>query len=279
MTQPIPADHVIGDSGHTNDHNSVVTTLTNFNALIAALQTAVATLQGNTANLFYTTGGNVCNIQDLVTALATVNLQATNRDTGVDIFDVFYGTQKVFSFNSYGDIKLFPSTISHTAFTIQGLAGQTANLWQIMNSAGTVLASIGPTGNLVVSGNLRAQGQVNGTNPTTGNAETWHPFNPLSNSWAVPSGGFAQYRITPQNELQISALIQAPASSVNGVTIATFPAGYRPASMHQPVVSTSALIGSVGNGYVTITSGGVMQSSNIGAGATVGIEAKIPLDV
>ena len=80
------------------------------------------------------------------------------------------------------------------------------------------------------------------------------------------------------NELQISAVITAPGSSVNGVTIATFPAGYRPASTHNFVVATSALTGT-GNGNMTITSGGVMQSANIGAGASVGIEVKIPLDL
>lgn len=118
-----------------------------------------------------------------------------------------------------------------------------------------------------------------GTSTEPETRETWHSFAPLSNSWSVPSGGFAQYRITPQNELQISAVIQAPGSSVNGVTIATFPVNYRAASTHRFVVATDTLIASVGNGWFSITSGGVMQSNNIGASAVVGIETRIPLDL
>lgn len=116
--------------------------------------------------------------------------------------------------------------------------------------------------------------------PSTSNAETWHNFNPLSNSWSVPSNGYANYRLTPQNELQISAWIQAPAASQNSVTIATFPAGYRPVSKHGVRCAADGISSTgAGNGFFTITSGGVMQATGIAASANCYIEEKVPLDV
>ena len=57
-------------------------------------------------------------------------------------------------------------------------------------------------------------------------AGPWASFAPLSADWSV--SGIARYRLTADNELQLDAVIQAPGSSVNGVTIATFPLGFRP---------------------------------------------------
>lgn len=128
-------------------------------------------------------------------------------------------------------------------------------------------------------GNVVAQQPGTSTSPQT--QETWHPFNPLSNSWTVPAGGLALYRLTVQNELQISATIQAPGISQNNVTIATFPVGYRPVSTHGfPVFTTLALnnAGGVSPG-MTITSAGVMQAQGITPLGVVSFEVKIPLDV
>lgn len=117
-------------------------------------------------------------------------------------------------------------------------------------------------------------------NQTPATQETWHAFSPLSNSWSVPAGGFAQYRITVQNELQISAVILAPSSSADNVTIATFPVGYRPLSTHIfPVAGGAIPTGATTYPQMTLTSAGVMQAQGVAVSATVGIEVKVPLDV
>lgn len=116
--------------------------------------------------------------------------------------------------------------------------------------------------------------------PGTSNSESWHAFNPLSGSWSVPSNGYANYRLTPMNELQISAWILAPATSQNGVTIATFPSAYRPVSKHGISCATDGISSTgAGNGFFTITNGGVLQSTGIAASSNCYIEEKIPLDV
>ncbi len=121
---------------------------------------------------------------------------------------------------------------------------------------------------------------VPGTSTSPATQETWHSFAPLSSSWTVPGSGFSSYRITPMNELQISAWIKAPNGSQNNVTIATFPVGYRPLSTHGFPIGADIANNSAGNSscLMTITSGGVMQSGGVGALSNVYIEAKIPLD-
>ena len=145
---------------------------------------------------------------------------------------------------------------------------------------------VGNLGEYFQATTIDVQGQVFAA--PGGTEETWHAFNPLSNSWAVPTNGYAQYRLTPMNELQISAWITSPQSStVNGVTIATFPSGYRPLSTHGFPVACDLMESSYvpGNGSpsMTITSGGVLQSFGCGGGsgtkANIYFEVKIPLDV
>lgn len=122
--------------------------------------------------------------------------------------------------------------------------------------------------------------QQPGTSTTPQTQETWHQFNPLSNSWSVPGSGYANYRITPNNELQISAFIAAPGTGQNNVTIATFPSGYRPVSTHGFAVACDAVLASpTTSPMMTITSGGVLKSQGIGNNANVYFEVRIPLDV
>lgn len=113
----------------------------------------------------------------------------------------------------------------------------------------------------------------------------WDNFNPLSNSWSVPSGGYAKYRLWPAvNVLEISAWIKSPGSSqVNSVTIATFPSGFRPASTHGFAVAADLLPASINQSpMMTITSGGVMQAQGVGGNpgnANVYFNVRLPLDV
>lgn len=113
--------------------------------------------------------------------------------------------------------------------------------------------------------------------------ETWHSTGALSNSWAR-TGGFFFYRLTAENELQLSATIIGPsASTVNNVTIFTFPVGYRPLSNHSfPVASSILTASNTASPQMTLTSGGVLTSQAVGGNpgsSTVSFEVKIPLGV
>lgn len=111
--------------------------------------------------------------------------------------------------------------------------------------------------------------------------ETWHSFAPLGGSWTVPSGGYAKYKITPENELRISAWIKAPGASANLPTvIAVFPVNYRPVSTQGFPCGTDGINGAAtGNGFFTVDSSGNLGSTGVLTSANCYINAKIPLDV
>jgi hypothetical protein len=155
---------------------------------------------------------------------------------------------------------------------------------QIENDLGGVRGAVDAMGEYaefttaVVAGVVVAQQPATSTEPMT--QETWHSFNPLSDSWLVPAGGYAKYRITPMNELQICAWIKAPGASVNGMTIATFPVGYRPLSVQGlPCGADGINAAATGNGFFTVDTSGNLQSTGILTSANCYINGKIPLDV
>lgn len=128
---------------------------------------------------------------------------------------------------------------------------------------------------------IDARAGSNGTGEIT--IDTWHSFTP-GNSWTVPTGGFAQYRLTPTNELQISAQLNGPSgSTVNGVTIVTFPAAYRPVSTHWFPVTTNLYPSSnTSTPRMSIDSTGALQAQGVGGNpgsAFVNFEIRIPLDI
>lgn len=151
---------------------------------------------------------------------------------------------------------------------------------------GTIEGPTTLTGGLTVD-TLDVTGAITATggtvsSPTLIHTDSWHAGS-LSNSWTTTSG-FFQYRLTIENELQISASINGPSSStVNGVTIITFPSGYQPLSTHTFPVATNLLPSSFTSiPRMSITSAGVMQATGVGGNpgsAFVNFEVRIPLDI
>lgn len=66
---------------------------------------------------------------------------------------------------------------------------------------------------------------------TLGTIEFWHTMT-LLNSWTVGSGGFAQYKLMPDNTVLIRLNNLVPGTIADGTTIWTAPTGYIPSS-HQ----------------------------------------------
>src|SRR3990167_4435720 len=55
-----------------------------------------------------------------------------------------------------GTYTLKGVSVSRVPLTVQGAAGQTANIFDVKNSAGSVLFSVDPSGNLSVAGSITA---------------------------------------------------------------------------------------------------------------------------
>jgi hypothetical protein len=110
--------------------------------------------------------------------------------------------------------------------------------------------------------------------------DAWHAFNPLSNSWAVGSGGFAQYRYSNDGRsVKISAFNLTAGTVTDGTVVSNlFPAGYRPTSNHNFPVGCANVAGS-GSPRFTLDTSGNLKCFSIGAGTNVSFETEVPLDL
>lgn len=118
-------------------------------------------------------------------------------------------------------------------------------------------------------------------NPSSGAAETWHSFaGSYQNGWTAFSGRDLCYRLEPDGTVHLTGRVNVPSGVGNPSTVATLPAGYRPANRPETVHAEN--IGSTGsffNTYVEInTSGNVNVYGAPGGGSSVSIGGRFALD-
>ncbi len=115
--------------------------------------------------------------------------------------------------------------------------------------------------------------------------DPWHNFNPLAAGWSVPAGGFAKYRKTFDNEVQLTAAIATTvgtSSTWTTITASPLPAGYRPPSNHIFAAATDAESASPSqqSPRAQLLTTGHIQLQYISTSALFAeFEARIPLDV
>lgn len=115
--------------------------------------------------------------------------------------------------------------------------------------------------------------------------DPWHNFNPLVSGWAVPGNGFAKYRKTFDNEVQIECAITTTAGTSGSwvtITASPLPAGYRPLNDHIFPVTTDAVATTPANQdpHGAIRTTGHIQLQGIATAATlVWFEQRCPLDL
>lgn len=263
--EPIPPVHQVGDPNHTPDHNSMVQVLIDYDNDIGALQTTIA-------NMFSVAGANVCTITGTSTGLATVNLPSGNRDSAADALDVMCAGVKVFSLNGYGELRIFPALASHVAQIIKAQPSQTADLLELQDSSGNILARFTANGTFIPTQPVIA------LQPGTSNAETWHPVS-LDSGWSnAASNPVCSYRMREDNCVETVAYLNH-SSFTGNLTIASggnaFPALYRPATHQHAAAYTNS-----GGCGVALLSTGVFQIENAPSGSTnARFTARFPLDI
>ena len=91
--------------------------------ILGGLQNAVGACKAPGA----VAGGNASVIPGTAANLATVTVSAGSRDGAPDILDFYYGTQKIFSLNSYGEPRVTAAALTYVAEIIYVLSGQSAD--------------------------------------------------------------------------------------------------------------------------------------------------------
>jgi hypothetical protein len=220
MSMPAPpAQHAVGDPNHQADHNTIAT-------ILAGLETAVAALQGAAPGLS-AAGGNTVTLPGTSTGMLSVTVSAVNRDGGADLLDFYYGSQKIFSLNSYGEVRVTAAALGHVAEIITVLAGQSADAWQVLSPTTAVLARVGPDGSASFAGPVSRQ--------VSGAPAQWVHCT-MANSWTTYLSRFLTVKLTNDNMVQISGQI-IPGTVSDGIQVAALPAGYAPLSRAEPVVA------------------------------------------
>jgi hypothetical protein len=218
MSMPAPpAQQLVGAPNHTSDHNTIAT-------ILAGLQGAVSGLQGGGAS-FLLAGGNASVIPGTVTNLATVTVSSGNRDGSPDILDFFYGTQKIFSLNSYGEPRITAAALTHVAQIIYVLSGQSADAWQVQSSSLAVLARVGPDGSASFAGPVSRQ--------VSGAPAGWVHCT-MQSGWSTYLNRVLTVKLTNDLMVQISGQV-VPGTVSDGVPLALLPAGYAPVTRAEPI--------------------------------------------
>jgi len=116
--------------------------------------------------------------------------------------------------------------------------------------------------------------------------DPWHNFNPLAAGWSVPVNGYAKYRKTFDNEVQIEGAIATTvgtSGTFTTITASALPAGYRPVNDHIfPVttdqIATSPTTNQSPKGKIMTT--GHIQLQAISSSANfIWWEVRCPLDI
>lgn len=225
MSMPAPpVVPPVGGPNHDADHGTITT-------ILAGLQSAVAALQA-VPPMLYQAGGNNVTLPGTATGMLSVTVSAVNRDGGADLLDFYYGSQKIFSLNSYGELRLTAASLSHVAQIITVLAGQGADAWQVLSPATAVLARVGPDGSASFAGPVSRQ--------VSGAPAGWVHCT-MASGWTAYSGRSLAVKLTNDNMVQISGQI-VPGTVADGTPVATLPAGYAPIRPEPVTVGQTHLI-------------------------------------
>jgi hypothetical protein len=249
-----PASPPVGGPGHTADHATIT-------QLLSWLEQAVTVLQGQPA-AFALAGGNTVSLPS-GTTWATVTVQPGST---ADVLDIYYGQQKIFSLNQYGEPRITAAALTHVAEIIYVLAGQSADAWQVLSSSLAVLARVGPNGSASFAGPVSRQ--------LAGGPATWvHPA--MANGWTAYAGRTLAVKLTNDNMVHLSGQV-VPGTVADNTLVATLPAGYAPAR-------PEAIVLGLGHGYLEAETNGNLTCWSVGSiaglpGGHLKVSGRYPLD-
>lgn len=140
----IPSHHVVGDAGHTDDHNAVSDVLTDH-------ETRVTALEGVQGGYLVKTGGNIVNVTNPAGTSDAVVIPSGTRDLNAYISTVTYGGVRTYGLDTYGQLRVGAAMDSTTPAEFFGQSNtQTSDLtrWRKNGVLGTVVARVDANGNL-----------------------------------------------------------------------------------------------------------------------------------
>ena len=241
----IPTQHVVGDEGHTSDHNLIVDALTEHQTRIGVTEGEIDTLQ-STAML--KSGGNTIAIANPSGFSEVVVIPAGTRESTAYVKQVTYGGNRTFALDPYGQPRYKAASVTDVPVIVHGFnSSHTGDLQRwLKNEGGATLARVA------------ADGTIFAPNITPG---TWTnlTFGP-GVAWEDTLGARPSYR-----KIGDRVEIRGNIKKSNGTdfatspfVIGTLPADFSPPSLTFSIVATQ-LAGSLAWARVEVQEDGVIE--------------------
>lgn len=211
----IPTHHVVGDAGHTDDHNATSDVLNDH-------QTRLGALEGVQAGYLVKTGANVVTVANPSGVASTIVIPTGTRDPNAYVSAVTYGGLRTYGLDTYGQLRVGSAMDATTPAEFYGQSStQTSDLtrWRKTGVLGPVVARIDANGN-VFAPNITPGAWTNIT-LTTGLV------------WATALGARPQYRIVGDC-VELRGAIQ---KSTGDFTTSPQDAGVVPANVAPPYMT------------------------------------------
>jgi hypothetical protein len=212
-------------------------------------ESAVTNLTSDLAGKMSLSGGNSVAITNnaLTNGFAQFNLNYTANGSTPDSLSFYYNGVRTGYHNEKGELRARPAADNSVPFRVQQRSNtQSVNLTEWTQTDNTVLASIGPTGNISAP-NL--------------DASAWQTLSYPANAAAASGFATAGVRLEPLYSVcRLRGAIQITAPGfLASVTLATLPVGYRPAFTYQ--VSTRFAGTGAAGAFLTINTDGTITCS------------------
>jgi hypothetical protein len=183
----------------------------------------------------------------------------------------------------YGN-TYYPGVYSYAGSKFAGLAGDGLTLqdgsfpWQLTVDSGLLLIQFPHTGSQLYVSNTGVAATLIAQEPGNLVPETWHAVS-YANSWTT-DGEALEYKLMPDNTVQLSGRMNIPAGVTNPSTVCTLPSGYVP-DRTEPVY----VVENAGPPYAATahyaeveTSGNLVIYGSMTPGNTMSVSARYPLD-
>lgn len=140
----IPSQHIVGDPGHTDDHNAIADVLT-------SQESRVAALEGLQPGYMVKTGGNAITLTNPSGFADQVIIPSGSRDDAAYVRTVSYGGVRTFGLDTYGQLRAGAAQDGTCPAEFHGRSEtQTADLgrWRKGGASGAIVARVDSDGNV-----------------------------------------------------------------------------------------------------------------------------------
>lgn len=256
----IPSHHVVGDTGHTTDHNSMADVLTDHENRLVSQATSIS-------GAVVKAGSNIINVTNPAGWFKRIDIPAGTRDSSVWVDQVTYGGKRTFGLDTMGQIRVDAAATTQVPFIASGYNSSHATdiiRWR-QYEGGAILGRVDQNGNIYAPN----------ITPTT-----WTNLTLASGiAWKGDASARPQYRVVGDMVQLRGAIKKSDGTdfSTSPTTITTMPSGTTPPYLTY-LIQACELGSGMASVRLEITTAGVVKFYLITPSSTPQTPAWMTLD-